>query len=172
MPAVLVGLGVLALVGWLLDHRRPAIEGETDLDPANSDIYDGDGDPHRLSPTARPEPARDWPYPILWAPVPFVEDSTASKIRPVVMLDSDDNGLTALALFSKSHTSNTTYSMQIDPDSAASFDRRARCSYIEVTRVIHIPWDQIPDNLGRVGALSHADQRRLEAALREWEVHV
>jgi len=172
MPAVLVGLGILALVGWLLDHRHAAMEGEADLAPANSDINDGDRDPHGQSPTARPGRERDWPYPILWAPVPFVEDSTTSKIRPVVMLDSDDHGLTALALFSKSHTSNTTYSMQIDPDSAASFDRRARCSYIEVTRIIHIPWDQIPDNLGRIGALSHADQRRLEAALREWEVHV
>lgn len=125
-----------------------------------------------ISGPGRPERARDWPYPILWAPVPFVEDSTASKIRPVVMLDSDDKELTALALFRKSHISNTTYSMQIDRESAASFDRRARYSYIEVTRVIHISWDQIPDNLGRVGALSHADQRRLEAALREWEVHL
>lgn len=62
--------------------------------------------------------------------------------------------------------------MQIDPNSAASFDRRARRKYIEVTHIIHIPWDGTLDNLGPVGALHQADQRRLEAALREWEVHI
>lgn len=170
MPAVLVGLGVLALMGWLLNPREPAAGGEADLDSANSDINDGAGDLCTTSTRTGPAPSCNWPYPILWAPVPFVEDAKVAKVRPVVVLDCDDDGLTALALFSKSHTSNTAYSMQIDSDSAASFDGRARCSYIVVTRVIRISWEDVPDNLGRVGVLSRADQRRLEAALIEWEV--
>jgi hypothetical protein len=63
------------------------------------------------------------------APVLFVKSSTASKIRPIVMCNGANDGLMAMALCRKTHTSNTSYSVQVNPDGALNFDRRARrCS--------------------------------------------
>jgi hypothetical protein len=113
--------------------------------------------------------AAEWPYPVVWATVPF-RDNKGAKVRPVVVHSFDDDGLVVSPLYSRGRSSDTCYYLKVSQDSAKSYDRKGTPGYIAVTTVLRLPYDAVLDRGREPGQLSVPDRKRLAAAMNEWEV--
>ncbi|NLJ54343.1 MAG: type II toxin-antitoxin system PemK/MazF family toxin [Intrasporangiaceae bacterium] len=119
--------------------EAPAYPG--DFDGPVSIVYD----PH---PDGEPDPGE-----IVWAWVPYEEDHTRGKDRPVLLIGHDGPWLLALQLTSKDRDRNAAHELRqgriwIDIGSGA-WDHRGRPSEARVNRILRIA----PDAIRREGAV-------------------
>ncbi|MBM6405036.1 type II toxin-antitoxin system PemK/MazF family toxin [Phycicoccus sp. CSK15P-2] len=115
--------------------------------PAGSDGYPGD---YRgpLDPVYAPEPdGRPDPGEIVWTWVPYEEDHSQGKDRPVLLVGHDGPWLLALQLTSKDHDRDDEQERRagrlwVDIGSGA-WDPRGRPSEVRVNRVIRVAEDDV-----------------------------
>lgn len=147
------------------DHReptpRPRPVPARGRSPELSDTYPGDfaGIPE-LEYTPRDDRAAD-PGEIVWTWVPFEEDPTAGKDRPVLIIGRDGPWLLGLGLTSRDHDADAgqeardgRYWVDIG---AGTWDSRGRPSEVRVNRVVRVH----PDKVRRVAARLDEDRFRL-----------
>lgn len=108
--------------------------------------------------------------PVTWARVPYENDPTHSKVRPLVIVGADNSGVVGLPLTSKPRNTRSQYYLPIDQESADTFDRHGRVTYVHVTRPVRLPWTAIPLPIEKWGRLSEAVNRRLRGAITEWRI--
>ena len=113
-------------------------------------------------PDGRPDPGE-----IVWAWVPFEEDHSQGKDRPVLLVGRDDPWLLGLMLTSKDHDRDAAQEARhgrhwVDIGSGA-WDREGRPSEVRVDRVLRVD----PDTIRREGAvLERARFDEVAAAVR------
>lgn len=124
--------------------------------------YPGDFTGH-LEPAYSPKPdGRPDPGEIVWSWVPFEEDPSQGKDRPVLIVGRDGRWLLALQLTSKDHAGYPKRAHRprwVDIGSGA-WDRQGRPSEVRVDRVVRID----PKAVRREGAV--LSQRRFDAVAR------
>lgn len=140
----------------LLQPRRPRSAGRPRTAPSGfagpaatleAATYPGDYaevptivyDPH---PDGEPDPGE-----IVWAWVPYEEDHTKGKDRPVLIIGHDGPWLLALQLTSKDHDRDAEHERRqgriwVDIGSGA-WDHRGRPSEVRVNRILRIAEDAI-----------------------------
>jgi hypothetical protein len=156
--AGLITVGALAAFLASLGRRKEA---------STLDEGPGEDSPAR-TPTLRL--SRHDTLPVTWAHIPYESDPTNSKVRPVVIVGADSTGVVGLPLFSRPRDTRSQYYLPIDQESANTFDRHGRVTYIQVTRPIRLPWTAIALPTEKWGRLSEAVNRRLRGAVTEWQV--
>lgn len=126
-------------------NRRGAAQG-----------YNGDYT-GRVSATYSPNPdGRPDPGEIVWTWVPFEEDYSKGKDRPVLLVGRDGDDLLALMLTSKDHNNPTHHDERYMDIGTGPWDRQGRPSEVNVDRVIRVQ----AENVRREGAT--LDRRRFD----------
>lgn len=95
-------------------------------------------------------PCRDGdpdPGEVVWTWVPWEEDPTQGKDRPVVVIGRHGERLAAVALTSKRHDGDDT---QV-PVGTGSWDREGRPSYAKLDRLLDVDPDQVRREGGALG---------------------
>lgn len=115
-------------------------------------------------PDGRPDPGE-----IVWTWVPYEEDYTQGKDRPVLVIGRDGGWLVALALTSKDHDRDEQQERRagrewVDIGSGA-WDRRGRPSEVRVNRLIRVD----PQAVRREGAV--LPRERYEEVIAEARRH-
>lgn len=141
------------LRGWLRP-RSPSAPGTYpgDFTGALAPVYD----PH---PDGRPDPGE-----VVWTWVPYEEDHTRGKDRPVLLVGRDGRWLLGLPLTSKDHDRDAAQEARagrrwVDVGSGG-WDRAGRPSEVRVDRVVRVA----PDAVRREGAVLPADRFAVVAA--------
>lgn len=121
--------------------------------PPLSDRYPGDYT-GRISPQYSPElDGEPDPGEIVWTWVPYEEDFSQGKDRPVLLVGSDGPWLLGLMLTSKDHTSQQRSRSKLGPRwidiGSGPWDAQGRDSEIRLDRVIRIH----PDSMRREGSI-------------------
>jgi hypothetical protein len=112
-----------------------------------------------LHPVYAPEPdGQPDPGEIVWTWVPYEEDHTQGKDRPVLLVGHDGPWLLALQLTSKDHDGDAGWQRRngrtwVDIGTGA-WDRRRRPSEVRVDRVVRVD----PAAIRREGAVLAADR--------------
>lgn len=105
------------------------------------------------------------PGEIVWTWVPFEEDHSQGKDRPVILVGRDGEYLLALMMTSKDHNNREhTDSNYLDIGSGP-WDPQGRASEVKLNRVIRVR----PDSMRREGAIMPEDTFRLIE--RAWTRH-
>jgi len=148
---------------------RPASDGGSPP-PDGHRRYPGDfhGIPavaYAPKPDGQPDPGE-----IVWTWVPFEEDNSVGKDRPVLLVGSDGDWLLAVMLTSKDHDHDARRQHQavrewVDVGSGG-WDRSGRPSEVRVNRIIRVD----PDAIRREGAVL-ARERFEEVATAIRQVH-
>ena len=102
------------------------------------------------APSARYAPEVDGepdPGEVVWAWVPYEEDATQGKDRPVLLLDTDGGGWTGLMLTSQDHDRDAADEARhgrhwMDVGSGA-WDRQGRPSEVRLDRLLHLQRDAV-----------------------------
>lgn len=105
------------------------------------------------------------PGEVVWAWVPFEEDPTQGKDRPVLVIGYRDQLLVAVQLTSKSHDGRTDADDWIEVGRGA-WDSRGRVSYVDTSRLLTF----IPSEIRREGA-ALAEDRFARVVARVAAVH-
>lgn len=145
---------------------RPA--GEREPSPAAYGPYAGDATtlPRDLTyaptPDGRPDPGE-----IVWAWVPYEEDHTRGKDRPVLVIGRDGDLLVALSLTSKDHDRDVAQERGAGREwvdiGAGAWDGRGRPSEVRVNRLLRLP----ASGVRREGAVLAPDRyEQVVAAVR------
>jgi hypothetical protein len=139
---------LLGLVrGWLRRSRRPA-----------APVYPGDfrgalTAQYSPQPDGRPDPGE-----VVWTWVPFEEDHSQGKDRPVLLVGRDGPWLLALQLTSKDHDGHPANGSRRGPRwvdvGAGAWDRQRRPSEVRVDRVVRVD----PAAIRREGAVLSGDR--------------
>ncbi|HZB65992.1 MAG TPA: type II toxin-antitoxin system PemK/MazF family toxin [Ornithinibacter sp.] len=134
------------LRAWLV--RRRAVE------PGYPGDFTG-----RLSPEYSPRPdGRPDPGEVVWTWVPFEEDHTRGKDRPVLLVGRDGPWLLALQLTSKDHDGHPASGRGRGPRwvdvGTGAWDRQRRPSEVRVDRVVRVD----PRTIRREGAVLSPDR--------------
>lgn len=109
--------------------------------------------------------------PVVWAEVPFTDDPTQSKIRPVLVIDCTDDNFSALPMYSKpGRTTEHQAWVELSPESTATFDKKAAPSWVKISPPIVLPWTALPYPTREPGSLTSRDLRRLEAIMSEYRI--
>ncbi|OFI37930.1 hypothetical protein BIU82_05340 [Arthrobacter sp. SW1] len=109
------------------------------------------------APDGRPDPGE-----VVWSWVPFEEDHSQGKDRPVLLIGSDGPWLLGLMLTSKDHDNSHRSQDYVDVGSGA-WDPRRRPSEVRLDRIIRVD----PQGIRREGAVLDARAfRRVADALR------
>ncbi|RRD47155.1 type II toxin-antitoxin system PemK/MazF family toxin [Tessaracoccus sp. OH4464_COT-324] len=136
--------------------------------PAAGDGYPGDYR-GRLRPMYEPHPdGLPDPGEVVWTWVPFEEDHSRGKDRPVLLVGRDGPWLLALQLTSRDHDRDAAqearrgrYWVEIG---VGKWDRHGRVSEVRVNRIIRVA----PDAVRRIGAvLDRATFERVARAVAE-----
>lgn len=138
----------------LVPGRRPpgGISGAGDwARPAQGYPGDFSGEPvmeYSPAPDGRPDPGE-----IVWTWVPYEEDHTQGKDRPVLLIGRDDRWLLALQLTSRDHDRDADQERRagrewVDIGSGA-WDRQRRPSEVRVNRILRVD----PAAIRREGAV-------------------
>lgn len=163
-PALIALLvAAAAAIGAAATRRRPR-RHRIPTKPRAARAYPGDFTgrvqvryaPH---PDGEPDPGE-----IVWTWVPFEEDHTRGKDRPVLLIGHDGPWLLALQLTSQDHDRDAAqearwgrYWMDIG---SGDWDRRRRPSEVRLDRIVRVA----PDDVRREGAV--LDRRRFDAVAR------
>jgi hypothetical protein len=111
------------------------------------------------SPNGKPEPGE-----VVWTWVPYEEDHSQGKDRPVLLIGSRERYLLGLMLTSKDHDKDRRDDDSYVDIGTGSWDRQRRPSEAKLDRIIQVS----PDDIRREGAV--LDRKRFDlvsAALRE-----
>ncbi len=110
-------------------------------------------------PDGRPDPGE-----IVWTWVPYEEDHTQGKDRPVLVIGRDGEGLVALALTSKDHDRDEQQERRAGREwvdiGTGAWDRKGRSSEVRVNRLIRVD----PEAVRREGAVLPRDRYDLVIA--------
>ena len=98
------------------------------------------------------------PGEVVWAWVPFEDDPTQGKDRPVLVLGWDGKQLAAVQLSSKDHSQRSDANEWV-PVGTGAWDREARPSYADASRLLRFN----PSEVRREGAA--LDEQRFETVL-------
>ena len=139
----------------LKDRRtpRPAPSRSTSTPPAGRDVYPGDftGPIHPVYAPAADGDAD--PGEIVWTWVPYEEDYSQGKDRPVLLVGHDGPWLLGLMLTSKDHTApgrpNNAHGPRWIDIGSGPWDSQGRDSEIRLDRVLRIH----PDKMRREGSI-------------------
>ncbi|WP_347107560.1 type II toxin-antitoxin system PemK/MazF family toxin [Paenarthrobacter sp. S56] len=102
-----------------------------------------------VKPTYSPKPdGKPDPGEIVWSWVPYEEDYTLGKDRPVLLVGHDSRWLLGLMLTSKDHDNGARAGSYVDIGTGP-WDRQGRPSEVKVDRVIRID----PSGIRREGAI-------------------
>lgn len=130
-------------------ERRPARDREP---PRSVGVYAGDFKGHFTITYAPNEDALADPGEVVWTWVPYEEDHTQGKDRPVLIVGRDDPWLLGLPLSSKDHQLDAAqeaaegrYWVEIG---TGEWDRSGRQSAVRVNRVVRVD----PGGVRRIGA--------------------
>ncbi|HMR48850.1 MAG TPA: type II toxin-antitoxin system PemK/MazF family toxin [Arachnia sp.] len=131
---------------------RPA-DGPKPAPPRPAGLYPGDYrvapeivyDPH---PDGRPDPGE-----IVWTWVPYEEDHTQGKDRPVLLIGRDGDWLLGLQVTSQDHDRDAAQEARAGrywtDIGAGDWDRQRRPSEVRVNRIVRID----PSAVRRIGAI-------------------
>ncbi|WP_129659570.1 type II toxin-antitoxin system PemK/MazF family toxin [Rothia uropygialis] len=95
------------------------------------------------NPNGRPDPGE-----IVWTWVPFEEDYSKGKDRPVLLVGRDGEDLLGLMLTSKDHNNTHEHDDRYVDIGSGPWDPQSRPSEIKLDRIIRVD----PDNVRREGA--------------------
>ncbi|MBB1512035.1 type II toxin-antitoxin system PemK/MazF family toxin [Tessaracoccus sp. MC1627] len=149
--------------------RRPAEPTRSPRPPAASGGYPGD---YRQAPTIVYNPHRDGrpdPGEVVWTWVPYEEDSSQGKDRPVLLIGRDGGWLLGLQVTSQDH--DVDAAQEADAGrywtdiGTGEWDNQRRPSEVRVNRIIRID----PDAVRRVGAI--LDEQIFDAVARKVRRH-
>ena len=105
------------------------------------------------------------PGEIVWTWVPFEEDHSQGKDRPVLLVGRDGEYLLALMMTSKDHNNREHADPNYLDIGSGPWDPQGRASEVKLNRVIRVR----PDSMRREGAIMPEDSfRRIE---RAWTRH-
>lgn len=105
------------------------------------------------------------PGEIVWTWVPFEEDHSQGKDRPVLLVGRDGEYLLALMMTSKDHNNREHADPNYLDIGSGPWDPQGRASEVKLNRVIRVR----PDSMRREGAIMPEDTFRLIA--RAWTRH-
>ncbi|MGC4174954.1 type II toxin-antitoxin system PemK/MazF family toxin [Demequina sp.] len=138
MKYVLLALVVLFLLGWLLSKRAPQKRGPQRKPARPSGRYPGDFK-GKVIPVYSPNPnGRPDPGEIVWTWVPFEEDHSQGKDRPVLLIGRDGTWLLGLALTSKDHDNDRHNRGQWVDIGTGAWDRQRRPSEVRLDRIVRV----------------------------------
>lgn len=100
------------------------------------------------------------PGEIVWAWVPFEDDPTLGKDRPLLVIGHVADDVAALAMTSQPHDDRHHHPMGSGP-----WDRDGRPSWIKLDRLIRLD----PDGIRREGAV--VDRQRFDAVVAAWQAY-
>ncbi|MFW0179773.1 type II toxin-antitoxin system PemK/MazF family toxin [Rothia sp. P7208] len=89
------------------------------------------------------------PGEVVWTWVPYEEDHTRGKDRPVILIGRDGQYLLALMLTSKDHTNSTHRDRNYMDIGSGSWDKSGRASEVKLDRIIRVS----PADMRREGAV-------------------
>ena len=128
--------------------------------------YPGDFTGRSVATYAPRQDGRADPGEVVWAWVPFEEDHSQGKDRPVLVVGHEDRWLLALMLSShdRTRTANGTRRPAWVGIGTGEWDAQRRPSFVRADRVLRIA----PSQVRRIGAqLDRARFERVAASLRE-----
>ena len=105
------------------------------------------------------------PGEIVWTWVPFEEDHSQGKDRPVLLVGRDGEYLLALMMTSKDHNNREHADPNYLDIGSGPWDSQGRASEVKLNRVIRVR----PDSMRREGAVMPEDTFRMIE--REWTRH-
>ena len=105
------------------------------------------------------------PGEIVWTWVPFEEDHSQGKDRPVLLVGRDGEYLLALMMTSKDHNNREHADSNYLDIGSGPWDPQGRASEVKLNRVIRVR----PDSMRREGAIMPEDTFRLIE--RAWTRH-
>lgn len=105
------------------------------------------------------------PGEIVWTWVPFEEDHSQGKDRPVLLVGRDGEYLLALMMTSKDHNNREHADPNYLDIGSGPWDPQGRASEVKLNRVIRVR----PDSMRREGAVMPEDTFRMIE--REWTRH-
>ncbi|WP_294651540.1 type II toxin-antitoxin system PemK/MazF family toxin [uncultured Rothia sp.] len=97
------------------------------------------------------------PGEIVWTWVPFEEDHSQGKDRPVILVGRDGEYLLALMMTSKDHNNREHADSNYLDIGSGPWDSQGRASEVKLNRVIRVR----PDSMRREGAMMPEDTFRL-----------
>ena len=138
--------------------------------PASTGAYDGSDYPgdYRDMINFEYSPSLDGdadPGEIVWTWVPFEEDHSQGKDRPVILVGRDGEYLLALMMTSKDHNNREHADSNYLDIGSGPWDPQGRASEVKLNRVIRVR----PDSMRREGAIMPEDTFRLIE--RAWTRH-
>ena len=149
--------------------RRPAEPTRSPRPPAASGGYPGD---YHQSPSIVYNPHRDGrpdPGEVVWTWVPYEEDFSQGKDRPVLLIGRDGGWLLGLQVTSQDHDVDAAQEAEVGrywtDIGTGEWDNQGRPSEVRVNRIIRID----PDTVRRVGAI--LDEEIFDAVAREVRRH-
>ena len=152
----------IGLVGWrIFRSLKEAPSDEFGTRPASTTD-------EQLLQLDRPLPAYS-DFEICWAYVPYDTDPSKGKVRPVLVLDTDEEGITVLEL--RSERGPTTEAMtwvRVSENSARTFDRKHQSGWIKVAHPRVLPITNMSGLTRPHGHLTEEDAQSLRAAMLEY----
>lgn len=143
----------------------PASTGASSTSASNGSDYPGD---YRDMINFEYSPSLDGdadPGEIVWTWVPFEEDHSQGKDRPVILVGRDGEYLLALMMTSKDHNNREHADSNYLDIGSGPWDPQGRASEVKLNRVIRVR----PDAMRREGAIMPEDTFRLIE--RAWTRH-
>jgi hypothetical protein len=144
---VLGAIGVLAVLGLVKTRAKPA-PSKSQRPPTRREKYPGDFTgtvrfEYAPNPNGAPNPGE-----VVWTWVPFEEDHTKGKDRPVLLMGRDGTWLVGLMLTSKDHDGRPAGRERWMDIGAGDWDRQRRPSEVRLDRIVRID----PRTVRREGA--------------------
>lgn len=173
MDGVVASLGRIAKSGWQAAQKqrksrsRSTAARERNAPPLQSHRYPGDYRGN-VSVTYAPHKGKlADPGEVVWTWVPFKEDHSQGKDRPVLIIGRDGDWLLGLPLTSKDHDRDAAQEASEDrfwvDIGSGPWDTRGKPSEARVNRIIRVH----PDEVRRIGGqLPKARFDKVAAALR------
>jgi hypothetical protein len=164
----LIIAALAALVVWVLVRRsaRPSHGPRASFLPKTPYAGDYTGKLDMVyapSPNGKPDPGE-----VVWTWVPYAEDHSRGKDRPVLLIGWDGPWLLALMLTTKDHVQNENRGNRYVDIGAGGWDPKRRPSEVKLDRILRIS----PKDIRREGSVvpqaTFLEVRRSLYALHHW----
>lgn len=163
-PLILAAIAAAAVAAAAVRARRRSERRHRAAGPRRRPTYPGDFEGRvaiMYSPThdGRPDPGE-----VVWTWVPFEEDHSRGKDRPVLLIGRDGRWLLGLQLTSKDHDLDAAHEAHRGPRwvdiGTGAWDARRRPSEVRLDRIVRVD----PAAIRREGAV--LDRRRFDTVAR------